>query len=85
MAVSRTGYLLFMRSIRSERQMPRFQWRFFFCVNGVRSFGFRKRQDFFSAYYQARNEDTITMDLDMAWNTRDSVCKQLRLPVLKRM
>ena len=39
----------------------------------------------FSAYYQVRSEDTITVDLDMAWNTRDSDCKQLRLPVLKRI
>jgi hypothetical protein len=64
--------------------MLSFQWRFSFCVNAVRSFGFLKSQNFFSAY-QIRSEDKITMDLDMAWNTRNSVCKQLRLLVLKIM
>jgi hypothetical protein len=47
--------------------------------------GSAKARIFFSAYYQVLREDKITMDLDMAWKIRDLVCKQLRLPVLKRM
>jgi hypothetical protein len=35
------------------------------------SLGSAKARIFFSSAYQVRSEDTITMDLYMAWNTRD--------------
>jgi hypothetical protein len=38
--------------------------------SGVRSLGSAKAKNFFSPY-QVRSEDMITIDLDIAWNTRD--------------
>ena len=66
--------------------MLRFRWRFALLVNDVGSFGFCKRQNFFfPAYYQVCTEDTVTTELGMALNTRDSVGKELIVPLLKRI